>query len=853
MNSHTPSPTDPAPAEGTGTPRRGKLKIYLGAAPGVGKTCAMLNEAKNLHSAGIDVVVGIVEDHGRSYTRSLCEGLPIMARLAGPGAGELDVEGVIARHPKVALIDEFAHTNDAGAVRRKRWQDVSELLDAGIDVISTMNIQHLESLNDVVSQITGITQKETVPDEVVRDADTIELVDISPEFLRTRLSEGHVYGEERIGPALNNYFRLGNLTALRELALLWLADQVDDALSSYRTEQNITEPWETKERVIVAVENAAHAEPLIRRGRRIASKSSADLVVVHVISGDTFVTGSSDTLARLGELSKDVGAKLHQVTGDSVPEALLNFARSMNATQLVLGVAPNRRHSRVLRGSVAEAVLKKSGKIDCHIVNIPSKQRGRVRELFHPAQTGWARAAVRWGASLAGLAATTGLVRLAGGEELGTGTCSAFYFALILAVSLFFGLWPAVVVAIGSGLALNWFFTDPLYTFDIAEPANTFILVVMVAIALAVGILVRRAEVDRRTAVAATRDAELLTVFSREALGRNGRESVDSLLGKVGEAFGSTRATLVDSVGIELSHWDSPSARAGLPKPAGEVETSVLSHDESVGLTLSGPVLTARDRDLIQVVADYLAGLNRQVHLAAEAARADAIAAADDLRRSLLASVSHDLRTPLSTAKLALSSLLSTEVTFREEDQVALLEETAASVDQLITLVTNLLDSSRLAAGAVTARREQVDLSEVVHRAVASCSFGRDRSILQRVAVHSSVRGVQCVADSALLERVVANLLDNALRYAPSGSVDVTARAHGKAVELRVSDHGPGVPVAQKETMFRPFQRLGDTNNDAGVGLGLSVVRGFVEAMHGTVAVEDGPGTTVVVTLEGSE
>lgn len=830
---------DNSGAAATVAPKRGSLKIFLGAAPGVGKTYAMLSEARGLQDEGRQVLIGIVEDHGRVQTKQMCEGLrelPLLPSRAGKG--ELDVAGVIAAKPQLVLVDEFAHSNPLGSRHPKRWGDVAEILNAGIDVFSTMNIQHLESLNDVVSQVTGITQKETVPDEVVRAAENIELVDIPPELLRTRLVEGRVYREDRIGPALNNYFRLGNLTALRELALLWLADQVDDTLTNYRNEQHITDTWETKERVVVAVQNATHAEPLIRRGRRIAAKSSAELIVVHVISGDTFITGSTATLARLQELSTDVGAKLHQVTGDNVPSALLGFARSVNATQLVLGASPRSRVARLFGETVSETVLRNSGRIDCHMVNLPPNRRrwGWVRDLLRPVGRNRLDAAGRWFLAIGAPALLTVILERSGGSELGTGTCSAFYFALILGISLISGVWTALISALLAGLALNWFFTPPLRTFDIAEPANAIVLVVMMATALAVGMLVQRARQARLRANAAAREAELLTVFSRATLEEN---AVDLLLQKVGEAFLSSAASVQDASGHVLASWQSPSRETEERK----VETSVESRESRIKLILTGPAPSTTDRTLITVVADYLAGVYWQQHLTAEAARVDALNAANDLRRALLASVSHDLRTPLATAKLAISSLRSPEVDFGPEDTKELMAGVEESIDQLTTLVTNLLDSSRLSAGAVTARRDEVDISEVIHRAVASISLGKPSSTIRRIKVDRSTRGVQCIGDAGLLERVVANLLDNALRYS-TGLVGVTAKTGPDEIELSVSDTGPGIDKELHDKVFRPFQRLGDRNNDNGVGLGLAVVRGFVEAMGGSINIDDGPGAT---------
>ena len=648
---------------------------------------------------------------------------------------------------------------------------------------------------------------------------------------------------------------------MRELALLWLADQVDEALITYRSDQKITDTWEARERVVVAIQNVAHAETLIRRGRRIATKSSAELHVVHVVFGDSFtsrsssVAGSAQQLARLQTLAHDVGAQLHQVTGDSVPEALLNFARSVNATQLVVGVSPRRRFGVHWHSTVAETVLRESGSIDCHLVNLPPGKPLPLTRMLHPFRP-FPQRAIAWLSSALAFVGLTALLVQADGQDLGTGTCSAFYFALILLVSLVGGLWPAVVVAVASGLAVNWFFTEPIHTFDIADPANAIIAVVMVAIALAVGILVRRAKIERANAAVAARDAELLTVFSRAALNRRADSSPkDAVMRKVGEAFNCRRAELLDDNGDVLATWravspERTSKHLHIPEKVRHeqtVNTVVASEDGTVQLRLAGPTLSARDRGLITVVAGYLAGIVRREKLSAEAARADAIAAADELRRALLSSVSHDLRTPLATAKLAVSSLRNADIEFTPEDQDMLLAETAASIEELTGLVTNLLDYSRLTAGAITARHDVVVVTEVAHRAIASCAFGHSPEQIGRIQLDSSVRGVTCCADAALMERVLANLFDNALRYAPTGQVTMSAQTIAEQVELIVGDEGPGIPPEKQKELFQAFQRLGDTSNDNGVGLGLSVVQGFVEAMGGSIEVVATPGATFIL------
>ena len=361
-------------------PKRGELRIYLGAAPGVGKTYAMLGEAHRRLERGTDLVAAVVETHGRRKTAELIEGIEVIPPryidYRGGSFPELDVPAVLARHPQVVLVDELAHTNTPGSKNHKRWQDVEELLDAGITVISTVNIQHLESLNDVVAQITGIEQKETIPDSIVRAAAQVELVDITPEALRRRLSHGNVYAPARIDAALSNYFRPGNLTALRELALLWLADQVDTALAKYRAENKITDMWEAHKRIVVAVTGGPESETLVRRASRIASKSSAELMVVHVIRGDGLAGLSETRMNKVRELASSLDASVHTVVGDDTPTALLDFAREMNATQLVIGTSRRSRWARLFNEGIGPAIVQQSGKIDVHLVTHDQAKRG---------------------------------------------------------------------------------------------------------------------------------------------------------------------------------------------------------------------------------------------------------------------------------------------------------------------------------------------------------------------------------------------------------------------------------------------------------------------------------------------
>jgi two-component system sensor histidine kinase KdpD len=823
--------------------KRGELRVYLGAAPGVGKTFAMLGEAHRRLERGTDLVAAVVETHGRKKTAELLDGIEVIAphyvTYRGSEFAELDVEAVLRRCPQVVLVDELAHTNTPGSKNPKRWQDVEELLDAGITVVSTVNVQHLESLNDVVAQITGIQQQETVPDEVVRRADQIELVDITPEALQRRLSHGNVYASERIDAALSNYFRRGNLTALRELALLWLADQVDAALAKYRADNQITDTWEARERVVVAVTGGAESETLVRRAFRIASKSSAELMIVHVVRGDGLSGVSAPQMGKIRELATSLGATLHTVVGDDVATALLDFAREMNATQLVLGTSRRSRWARIFDEGIGAATVQRSQKIDVHMVTHgEAGSRRRVPRKGHAAS--WLAAFV----VPSGICAVTALLL---DRFLGIAGESALFFVGVVVVALLGGIAPAAVSAVLSGLLLNYFLVEPRYSFTIAEPDSAITIIVLFLVAVAVAALVDGAASRTREARRASQEAELLALFSGSVL--RGAD-LATLLERVRETY-SQRAVSM----LRANDGEEQIVACVGSNPCVDVEsadTAIEVGDDEFWMLLSGRRLAARDRRVLTAVAKQAAGLVRQRELTEEAGRAEAIARADELRRSLLSAVSHDLRTPLAAAKAAVSSLRADDVGFSPEDTAELLATVEESVDQLTALVGNLLDSSRLAAGVVRPELRQVYLDEVVHRAIlgiprGSGSFGSPWVHRVKVEVGDTV----VMADSGLLERVLVNLVDNALRYATDGVVRVNAGQVGARVLINVVDEGPGIPRGVEDQLFAPFQRLGDSDNTTGVGLGLSVARGFVEAMGGTISATDTPGggLTVVVDL----
>ncbi|KJK56865.1 sensor histidine kinase [Saccharothrix sp. ST-888] len=835
---------------------RGRLRIYLGAAPGVGKTYAMLAEAHRRHDRGTEVVVGFVEHHNRRLTAELIDGLESVPRreLIHRGAvfTEMDVDAILARRPAVALVDELAHTNIPGCRNAKRWQDVEELLAAGIDVVSTVNIQHLESLGDVVEGITGVRQRETVPDAVVRRADQIELVDMSPQALRRRLAHGNVYAPEKIDAARANYFRLGNLTALRELALLWTADRVDEYLQRYREEQGIERTWQARERIVVGLTGGPEGATLIRRAARIAARGSGgEVLAVHISRSDGLAgSGSPHALIEQRALVESLGGSFHTVLGDDPAAALLDFARGVNATQIVLGSSRRRAWQYIYGPGVSATVTRDSGDIDVHIVTHEHAAKGRGRiPIRRVTDLGRTRTVAGWLIGVAGPPLLA--VFLTQVHGLGLSTDMLLFLSLTVCAALIGGLFPAIASALVGSTALNYYFTPPVHTFNISEPENIMAVGIFTAVGIAVASVVDLAA--RRTHQAARSQAEAQTLSALAGTVLRGAPSGDSLLtvllDQVRETFQQDSAALLERAG-EHAPWRI-AASAG-PRPPerpedGDVDVPVGAE---LALVLRGRVLPAEDRRLLGAFAAQAAVLLERRRLAGEAAAARREAEGNRIRTALLAAVSHDLRTPLAGIKAAVSSLRTEDVEWDEADEAELLAGIEAGADRLDHLINNLLDMSRLQTGTVTPLIHEIDLDEVVPFALGGVP-------LEAVKLDVPETLPMIHADAGLLERSLANLIENAVKYSPDG-VKVLVKADALhppgtpgRVELRVVDRGPGVPEAAKERIFAPFQRYGDAPRGAGVGLGLAVARGFVEAMGGTVAAEDTPGggLTMVVTL----
>lgn len=818
---------------------RGRLRVMLGAAPGVGKTYAMLEEGKRLQSIGTDVVVAVVETHGRAATAGMLDGLEVVPRRTVEHRGieltELDLDAVLARAPQLALVDELAHTNAPGSEHEKRWQDVDALLDAGIDVMSTVNIQHIESLNDVVEQITGTQQRETIPDAVLRRADQIEVVDLAPQALRDRLADGVVYPAARIDAALSNYFRLGNLTALRELALLWLADEVDSSLQRYRAEHGIEGTWEARERVVVALTGGPEGDTLLRRGARIAARTAGGgLLAVHVTSQDGLREANPGALAAQRTLVEQLGGSYHQVVGDDIPRALVEFARGENATQLVIGVSRRSRLSALLTGpGIGSTVIRESGDIDVHIVS-HAKAGGRFSLPRIRGGLTARRQLYGFAVALVGGPLLTWLLTSVRSPDSMTSDVLA-YQLLVVVVALIGGIWPALFSALLAGVTLDYFFVAPLYTITISEPLHLLALVLFLVIAALVSLVVDQAARRSRAATRAAAEAELLATVAGGVI--RGENALQALVTRTREAFSLTGVRLLDGEDVVSSDGE----------PSDDEHTQRLPVGARGTLELSGRTLEAADRRLLAAIVAQLDAALEHRDLEATASELGPLARADRVRSALLAAVGHDLRRPLAAATAAVTTLRQPDITLAPADREALLETAEDSLGSLAQLVTNLLDVSRVQAGVLAVSLAPTDVDDIVPAALDELGVGPADVDLDLPEHLPPV-----AADAVLLQRVLVNLLGNALRFSPAGSRPVIAASEfGGSVQVRVIDHGPGIPGERRDAVFVPFQRLGDTDNDTGIGLGLALSKGFVEGMDGTLEAEDTPGggLTMVVAL----
>jgi len=830
--------------------KRGHLRVYLGAAAGVGKTFAMLDEGQRRRARGTDVVIGFVETHGRPRTKEHIGDTPVIPRkkveYRGTTFEEMDVDAILRRKPEVVLVDELAHTNVPGSRNQKRWQDVEELLAADITVITTVNIQHLESLNDVIENITGVKQRETIPDEIVRNADQIELVDISPWSLRRRMVHGNIYPPEKIDTALTNYFREENLTALREMALLWLADRVDEALLRYRQLLSVDQTWEARERVMVAVAGRPGEDAMVRRAARIAARRGGELIVVHILTQEGLQSDAGPELANLRELAQSLGASFYETPGSDVARELIAYAKRENATQIVIGASQRSRWSELLRASRVGRLIRVAGPIDVLIVSGDRQSPAdRLRALAPKTRTvagglSVGRRLIGLGFTLAGLPLLTlALANLR--HHVSLPSDLLIYLLFVIVVAIAGGWWPALIAAVGASLLVNWYFTPPFYTFTIAELQNVIALVVFVVVAGAVSWVVDMAARRRTEAGRSRAEAEALARLAG-ALALE-QDPLPALVGNLRNTFG------FDGVAVYVKENDEwiQEASAGPIQPGLKGGTDEFPIREDAKLVVVGQRLSRTDHRVIDAFVAGLGGALAARRLQKEAAAATEAAEVSELRGAILQAVSHDLRTPLSSIKAAVSSLRQSDVMWSPAEVKEFLETIETESDRLNSVIGNLLDMSRLQAKALRLVMRPLGLEEIVPRALEGI---RDKRRPLDLDIPEGLPRV--LADPTLLERAIANIIDNANTWSPSEQpVRVFASVVGDYVELRIVDHGAGIPASERANAFLPFQRRGDVGARSGLGLGLAVAKGFVEAMKGKLELDDTPGggLTVVVRL----
>lgn len=851
---------------------RGRLKIFLGAAPGVGKTYEMLTSGRARKADGIDVIVGIVETHGRQETQALLDGFEIVPRSKVPYKGhlleEMDIDAILARRPALALVDELAHTNAPGSRHPKRYLDVEELLERGIDVYTTLNIQHVESLNDVVAQITRIRVRETVPDSIIDRADDIEIIDLTPGDLLKRLEEGKVYVPKTAKRAVQNYFSPGNLTALRELALRRTAQRVDEQLLSHMQSHAIPGPWAAGERVLVCIDAQTRGPSLVRYAKRQADRLRAPWAALHVETprATSRPEAEKDQIAATLRLAEQLGGDAVILPGQEIVREILRYAIANNYTHVVVGKPTGPRWRELFQGSISHDLIRAAGDISVHVISgregDPTSPRG-VATIKAP------RLRVQPYLLSAGYVAVATLVGTLLSRALDVQNVALVFLMAVLASAVGGGIWPALFASFAGALCFNFFFLPPLYTLDIGSSESAVAFVFFLGVALIASNLTARVQRQAAAARERARTTEDLYLFSRKLAGTG---TLDEVLWATAYQMASmlrvrvvillpeestlaVRAgyppddTLVDA-DIAAARWawehDRPAGRGAdtlpgakrlyIPLRTGRGPVGVIGLDND----RQGPLLSPEQQRLLDALADQAALAIERVQLVADVDRARLAVEADKLRAALLRSISHDLKTPLAAILGTASALRDYDETLSADSRADLITTIADESERLNRFIANLLDMTRLESGAIEPNASLHFLGDVV-----GTSLRRATKILARHRTEIDVPSdlPMLKLDHVLFEQVLFNLLDNAAKYAPPGStIRVQGWADGAFVYLRVVDEGPGIPEDSLERVFDSFYRVSKTDSvRAGTGLGLSICRGFVEAMGGKITAGNRP------------
>ena len=864
----------------------GRLKIFVGAAPGVGKTYEMLESAHAKLKAGIDVVVGVVETHGRAETEALLEGLEVLPRkrleYKDQVLGEMDLDALIARHPQIALVDELAHTNVPGSRHPKRYLDVEELLSHGIDVYTAVNIQHIESLNDVVAQITHVRVRETVPDSVFDRADAIELIDLTPDDLIQRLKEGKVYVPKQAERALEHYFSPGNLTALRELALRRTAERVDEQLLTHMQANAIAGPWAAGERILVCLSEDPRAAGLVRYTRRLADRLHAPWTAVSIETRRSLqlTDEQRDRLADTLRLAEALGGEALTIpgVGRRIADDIINFAQANNVTQIIIGKATRSWWFEIMRGSVVHDLVRRAGNISVNVIagdKLPPGPAAKVAvqtrpEPFDPKPYLMALVIVA-----IGLAAAEVIQRPFGIENV-----DLVFLTAVVSVAVRYGLWPSLMASVAASLCYNFFFLPPVYTFTITDPTNVAAFFFFMLIALLVSNVGARVRTQAVSAIGRVRTTESLYAFSRKLAGTATLDDVlwatayqTALMLKVRVVLllpeegvltvkaGYPPEDQLDKADLAAANWawgnDRTAGRGSdtlpgakrlfLPMRTGRGPIGVIGIDDDK----AGPLLTPDQRRLLDALVDQGALAIERVQLVEDMDRVKRTVESDRLRAALLTSISHDLKTPLSSVLGAASTLRDLSSGLTDAEKGDLLATVIEESERLNRFIANLLDMTKLESGAVMPNAMRQDIGEIVGSALR-----RAGKMLagHKVSLDLAADLPMLELDAVLFEQVLFNLLDNAAKYAPAGtSISIRTLRDRDSILLQIIDEGHGIPQAELESIFDKFYRAQKGDHvRPGTGLGLAISRGFVEAMHGTISAanrSDRSGAVLTVRL----
>ena len=858
--------------------KRGKLKIFLGYAAGVGKTYAMLEAAHQRKTQGIDVVVGYVETHKRAETEELVEGLDVLPRkqveYRGVTLPEMDVDEVIKRHPAIVLVDEFAHTNAPNSRHPKRYMDVEEILDAGIDVYTTLNVQHLESLNDVVAQVTGVIVRETVPDRVLDEASEIEVIDLPPDELMMRLKEGKVYIPEQASRAIDKFFRKGNLTALREMSLRRAAERVDDQMRSYMQTRSISGPWAAGERLLVCISPSPLAEKLIRTTRRLADELNAEwyAVYVEIASKPETKPTNRERIGRTLQLAEELGAKSLTIAGRSIQEAVLDFAHKNNITKVVVGKPLKPRWQEIWNGSIVDQLIYASGDIDVYVISA----RTELSKSILPREWQLHRPFGRYVLGLLLVAVSTSLGLLIRGN-LEPANLVMLYLASTVISAIYLGRGPSLLTAVAGVLAFDFFLIPPYLTFAVSDTQYFITFIALLIVSLVVSSLTARVREQAEAAIQRERQTAALYDLSKDLTSAADLLQVANIIiSQIGNAFGRDVAIFLpdnqqlqifasspnyqpDENELAVASWayqhDQPAGRGTDTLPAASLRCHPLKTSNGIVGVLGvrskdqTNFLSSEQRLTLAAFANQSALAIERANFSERARQAELLRATESLQTALLNSISHDLRTPLVSITGALSSLDEDNGLLNESARRALIENARGEADRLNRLVGNLLNMTRIESGAIKLRLESEDIQDVIGTALEQLG---PRVADRKIQVNVPADFPLVPMDFTLIAQVLVNVLENAVKYSPTDStIEVSAELLDETIRLKIADRGAGIPSENLTRIFDKFYRVQRPENVSGTGLGLSISKGIVEVHHGTIyaSVREGGGTIITIEL----